>query len=58
MLPYYYMLVAVIWACYATYKTSRMGGLGKLRSNLIKTFFVNFICCPYCVYYAIKHKKI
>jgi len=51
-----YIIIAIIWASYATYRTRKLGYLGKLISNQIKTFLINLILFPYCLFYAIKHK--
>lgn len=52
-----YIILSIIWAIYATYKTSKMGILGKLTSNLIKTFVVNLILFPFCLTYALYYKN-
>ncbi len=52
-----YIIIATIWAFYSVYKTSKMGNLGKLTSNQIKTFLINLILFPYCLFYAIMYKK-
>lgn len=53
-----YIVLAIIWAIYCSYRTSQFGKLGKLKSNLLLSFVLNFIIFPYSLYYAIKHKKI
>jgi len=50
-------ILATLWAIYATYKTIKMCYLGKFFINQIKTFVVNFLLFPYCLYYDIKFKK-
>lgn len=54
-----YLLLCTAWGIFAIYKVRQMGGyLGKLFLPQVQTFLTNFILMPYCVYYAIKHKKI
>jgi len=53
-----YLTISILWTFYATYKTYKLGYLGKLISNQIKTFIINLILFPYCLFYAIKNNKI
>ena len=53
-----YLVLSFIWSIYSVYRTRQMGYLGKLISNQIQVFILNFVLFPYCLYYAIKHKKI
>lgn len=52
-----YISTCLLWAIYATYRTFLMGELGKLPHNLIKTFSINLLLTPYCVYHAVRYKK-
>ena len=52
-----YIVLAIIWAIYCSYRTSKFGKLGKLPSNLLLSFFMNFIIFPFSLGYAIWHKK-
>jgi hypothetical protein len=54
---YIYLTICTIWSLYAVYKTRSFGTLGKLVSNQIQSFIINFLLCPYCIYYAVKYKK-
>jgi len=53
-----YLALSLIWACYSVYKVRQYGSLGKILSNQIQGFILNFLFFPYCLYYAIRHKKI
>lgn len=53
-----YSILAFIWSIFAVYKIRKFGRLGKLFVNQLTAMVINFIGFPYCLYYAIKHKKI
>jgi len=53
-----YLILALLWAIYCSFRTSKMGRLGRNFINLFITFITNFLIFPYSVYYSIKNKKI
>lgn len=55
-----YIFLAIIWAIYCAYKTSKFGTLGKMFKNQLMSFLMNLIIFPYSFYYLIlilKQKK-
>lgn len=53
-----YLFLALLWGKYSTYKQYQYAKkLSKLLINLAIGFGVNFLCFPYCFYYAIKNNK-
>ena len=58
IIAFIYLVLAMSWASYATYRNSKLGYLGKLLYNKVLAFSVNFILFPFCVYHAFRHKKI
>jgi len=53
-----YLVLAFFWGCYSIYRIRQFGILGKKLSNQIQTFLINFTIFPYCLYYAIRYKKL
>ena len=56
-ISYSYCIFAFTWAIFAVFQVREMGLLGKLWINMIKTFLVNLILFPYCLYCALKNGK-
>lgn len=53
-----YVVLALSWGIFSVFKIREFGRLGKLLSNQISVFLLNFFLFPYCFIYAIIHKKI
>lgn len=56
-ISYSYCIFAFAWAIFSVFQVRQMGLIGKLWINMIKTFIVNLLLFPYCLYYALKNEK-
>jgi beta-lactamase regulating signal transducer with metallopeptidase domain len=54
-----YLILAFIWGIYAAYRNYQMAKkLYGVWLNVTIGFLINFILFPYCLYIAIKNKKL
>jgi hypothetical protein len=54
---YIYLVVCLIWGCFAVYKNHQYP-INPTNINHLVVFLINFILFPYCLYIALKNKKI